>query len=71
MVVIILTTVVVGVFVYRRIKRRRAKKRVRIFSFRYNSMAYAASVCGELLGYQISFPGPCRQQYCPGRRDGH
>ena len=45
MVVIILTTVIVGVFVYRRVKKRRAKKRVRMFSSRYYSMAYAASVC--------------------------
>ena len=47
MVVVILATLVTTVFIYKRLSKRRAQKRVRMFSSRYYSMAYAASVCGE------------------------
>ncbi len=44
MVVVLLTTIFVGVLVYRRITKRRARKRVWIFSSRSTPMTYAASL---------------------------
>jgi hypothetical protein len=69
MVLVILTTVFVAGLIYKRVSKRRAQKQVRMFSSQYYSMAYAASVCGGSLGYQISCLGFCCQQSsgCDGR----